>query len=204
VTAFLLNYFRKYVEYDFTADAGGGARRRLGGRRDYKDVLERFWRDFSAAIDETSELRITEVLEKINEVLEPHLFPPNEDGTDPRSAPTAARAAVDAHRALRRRLHRLLELPRMPLHPPLRPAGQRARSPKRSRNRRAPPCPRAGRARHRSRKGADAPEPAARGGPHPEDGEMVEAGIGRYGPFVKHGRASTPTCPRSTRSSPSA
>ena len=25
-------------------------------------------------------------------------------------------------------------------------------------------------------------------GPHPEDGEMIEAGIGRYGPFVKHGR----------------
>jgi DNA topoisomerase-1 len=25
-------------------------------------------------------------------------------------------------------------------------------------------------------------------GPHPEDGEMVEAGIGRYGPYVKHGR----------------
>jgi DNA topoisomerase-1 len=25
-------------------------------------------------------------------------------------------------------------------------------------------------------------------GPHPEDGEMIEAGIGRYGPYVKHGR----------------
>jgi DNA topoisomerase-1 len=25
-------------------------------------------------------------------------------------------------------------------------------------------------------------------GPHPEDGEPVEAGIGRYGPFVKHGK----------------
>ena len=52
-----------------------------------KDVLGRFWRDFSAAIAETSDLRITEVLEKINEVLEPHLFPPNEDGTDPRLCP---------------------------------------------------------------------------------------------------------------------
>jgi DNA topoisomerase-1 len=25
-------------------------------------------------------------------------------------------------------------------------------------------------------------------GPHPDDGEMMEAGIGRYGPYVKHGR----------------
>ena len=57
------------------------------GDRNYKDVLDRFWRDFSAAISETSELRITEVLEKINEVLEPHLFPPKEDGSDPRLCP---------------------------------------------------------------------------------------------------------------------
>ena len=25
-------------------------------------------------------------------------------------------------------------------------------------------------------------------GPHPEDGQIIEAGIGRYGPFVRHGR----------------
>jgi DNA topoisomerase-1 len=50
-------------------------------------VLERFWKDFSAAVAETSELRITDVLEKINEVLEPHLFPPNARGTDPRLCP---------------------------------------------------------------------------------------------------------------------
>ncbi|MEL7100597.1 MAG: topoisomerase C-terminal repeat-containing protein, partial [Pseudomonadota bacterium] len=57
------------------------------GTRDYKDVLGRFWADFSASIAETSDLRITEVLEKINEVLEPHLFPPTEDGSDPRLCP---------------------------------------------------------------------------------------------------------------------
>jgi DNA topoisomerase-1 len=49
-------------------------------------VLEAFWRDFSAAIAETSELRITDVLEKINEVLEPHLFPDTGNG-DPRACP---------------------------------------------------------------------------------------------------------------------
>ncbi|MDG1769204.1 MAG: type I DNA topoisomerase [Yoonia sp.] len=84
VTAFLTNYFRKYIGYDFTADLENQLDEVSAGDADYKKVLGNFWRDFSAAIGETSELRITEVLEKINEVLEPHLFPPLEDGGDPR------------------------------------------------------------------------------------------------------------------------
>ncbi|HBS48744.1 MAG TPA: type I DNA topoisomerase [Rhodobacteraceae bacterium] len=87
VTAFLQNYFRKYVGYDFTARLEDELDEVSAGEADYKDVLTRFWRDFSAAIAETSELRITEVLEKINEVLAPHLFPPTEDGSDPRLCP---------------------------------------------------------------------------------------------------------------------
>ncbi|WP_339817630.1 type I DNA topoisomerase [Sulfitobacter dubius] len=87
VTAFLENYFRRYVGYDFTADLEDQLDKVSAGDAAYKEVLRRFWRDFSAAIAETSELRITEVLEKINEVLEPHLFPPTEDGSDPRLCP---------------------------------------------------------------------------------------------------------------------
>ncbi len=87
VTAFLENYFRRYIGYDFTADLEDQLDKVSAADANYKDVLGRFWRDFSAAIAETSELRITEVLEKINEVLEPHLFPPTEDGTDPRLCP---------------------------------------------------------------------------------------------------------------------
>jgi len=84
VTAFLQNFFRKYVGYNFTAQLEEELDEITVGKEDYKAVLNRFWRDFSAAIAETSELRITEVLEKINEFLEPHLFPPREDGSDPR------------------------------------------------------------------------------------------------------------------------
>ena len=87
VIAFLENYFRKYVGYDFTAGLEEELDDVSAGDRNYKDVLGRFWQDFSAAIAETSELRITEVLEKINEALAPHIFPPNEDGTDPRLCP---------------------------------------------------------------------------------------------------------------------
>ena len=84
VTAFLESYFRKYVGYNFTAQLEEELDDISGGREDYKEVLGRFWRDFSAAIAETADLRITEVLEKINEYLEPHLFPATEDGSDPR------------------------------------------------------------------------------------------------------------------------
>ena len=87
VTIFLINYFRKYVGYEFTANLEEELDDITSGDRDWQDVLSRFWRDFKASIDETSELRITEVLEKINEVLEPHLFPPTEDGTHPRLCP---------------------------------------------------------------------------------------------------------------------
>lgn len=87
VTAFLENYFRKYVGYGFTADLENELDDVSAGDAEWKEVLRRFWRDFSAAIAETADLRITEVLEKINEVLEPHLFPPNEEGTDPRLCP---------------------------------------------------------------------------------------------------------------------
>lgn len=87
VIAFLENYFRRYVGYGFTAELEAQLDDVSAGDRDYKDVLGRFWQDFSASIAETSELRITEVLEKINEVFEPHLFPANEDGTNPRLCP---------------------------------------------------------------------------------------------------------------------
>ena len=87
VTAFLSNYFRKYVGYDFTADLEDQLDDVSAGERDWKDVLARFWRDFSAALAETADLRISEVLEKIDEVLEPHLFPAREDGANPRLCP---------------------------------------------------------------------------------------------------------------------
>jgi len=84
VTAFLENYFGRYVEYDFTAALEEELDRITSGDADWQTVLSRFWTDFSAAIGETSELRITDVLEKINEVLAPHIFPQREDGGDPR------------------------------------------------------------------------------------------------------------------------
>ncbi len=88
MTAFLANFFKRYVEYDFTADLEAELDDVSAGDRDYKDVLTRFWRDFSAAIAETADLRIGEVLEKLDEFLAPHLYPRGADGGDPRICPT--------------------------------------------------------------------------------------------------------------------
>ncbi|WP_306152757.1 type I DNA topoisomerase [Roseovarius sp. MMSF_3281] len=87
VTIFLLNFFRKYVGYEFTANLEDELDKVSAGDVDYKQVLARFWRDFSAAIAETSELRITEVLDVLDEALADQLYPPREDGTDPRICP---------------------------------------------------------------------------------------------------------------------
>ncbi len=87
VTIFLLNFFRKYVGYEFTAQLEEDLDRISAGEIDYKQVLARFWRDFSAAIAETSELRISQVLDVLDEALAPQLYPPREDGSDPRICP---------------------------------------------------------------------------------------------------------------------
>ncbi|MET4129615.1 type I DNA topoisomerase [Roseovarius sp. MBR-6] len=87
VTVFLINFFRKYVGYEFTANLEEDLDRVSAGEADYKDILSRFWRDFSAAIAETSELRITEVLDVLDAALAPTLYPPREDGGDPRQCP---------------------------------------------------------------------------------------------------------------------
>ncbi len=84
VTVFLTNFFRKYVGYEFTANLEEELDDVSAGTRGYKDVLSRFWGDFSVAIAEALDLSITEVLEKLNDVLAPHIFPPEEDGSDPR------------------------------------------------------------------------------------------------------------------------
>ncbi|WP_370310947.1 type I DNA topoisomerase [Salipiger bermudensis] len=87
VTIFLLNFFKRYVEYDFTAALEDELDQVSAGAEDYKELLAKFWRDFSAAIAETSDLRISEVLDVLDEALAPQLYPPREDGSDPRICP---------------------------------------------------------------------------------------------------------------------
>ena len=88
VTAFLESFFRRYVEYDFTADLEEQLDRISNNEIDWKAVLRDFWRDFIAAIEETKSLRMSEVLDALNEELGPHIFPKKADGSDPRACPS--------------------------------------------------------------------------------------------------------------------
>ncbi|WP_416900342.1 MAG: topoisomerase C-terminal repeat-containing protein [Minwuia sp.] len=87
VTAFLINFFQRYVEYDFTASLEEELDDITSAKIDWKEVLRRFWKEFSAAVDDTRELRIGEVLDALNDFLAPSLFPPKEDGSNPRACP---------------------------------------------------------------------------------------------------------------------
>ena len=90
VTAFLENFFSRYVQYNFTADLENQLDDISGGRVEWRSVLKQFWGDFSSAVDDTKTLRVSEVLEALDKELGPHFFPANAEGRDPRLCPTCA------------------------------------------------------------------------------------------------------------------
>ena len=88
VIAFLEGFFKRYVEYDFTADLEEKLDLISDNKLEWKDVLRDFWRDFTGAVEEIKDLRVGDVLEALNELLGPHIFPSREDGADARTCPS--------------------------------------------------------------------------------------------------------------------
>lgn len=87
VTVFLENYFRKYVEYDFTAQMEEFLDDVSSGQMEWKKLLEGFWVKFAHNVEAVKPLQVSEVIEKVDEVLAHHLFPEKSDGSDPRVCP---------------------------------------------------------------------------------------------------------------------
>jgi DNA topoisomerase-1 len=87
VTAFLVSFFDKYVEYDFTASLEENLDRVADGEREWKEELRAFWTDFYARIEESKKLTITEVLEKVDQMLEPFIFGVGEAAAKARVCP---------------------------------------------------------------------------------------------------------------------
>jgi DNA topoisomerase-1 len=88
VTAFLESFFTRYVGYDFTAALEEKLDLVSNHELDWKQVLRDFWVDFSAALAGTKDLRTTQVLDSLNELLGPHIFPAKKDGSNPRACPS--------------------------------------------------------------------------------------------------------------------
>ena len=84
--AFLENFFERYVEYDFTAGLEADLDQVSNGSLSYKDVLAQFWRDFHQTVEQTMEIRNTQILDTMNDVLGAHIFRDTGQG-DPRQCP---------------------------------------------------------------------------------------------------------------------
>ena len=218
VIAFLESFFNRYVEFDFTASLEEQLDKISAGELSWQDVLKAFWKDFSGAVDEIKDLRVSEVLDALNDLLAPHIFPDKEDGSNPRACPSCSNgqlslkvsrfgafigcsnypecnytrqlaksgdgdddAAADGPKILGQDPETGLDVSlRTGRFGPYVQLGEEAK-PKRS------SLP----------KGWSAPDMdldkalqllslPREVGPHPEDGKMISAGIGRYGPFVLH------------------
>ncbi|MGI3184231.1 type I DNA topoisomerase [Nioella aestuarii] len=215
VTIFLLNFFRKYVGYEFTAELEQELDEISAGDLNYKAVLAKFWRDFSAAIAETSELRITEVLDKLDAALAPQLYPPREDGTDPRQCPLCGEGNLHLKTS---RTGGFVGCSRYPECRYTRPIGGDADAQAGDkvlgydegeavtlRSGRFGPYVQKGEASEENKKPPRASLPKGWSadamdlekaltllslpreiGPHPEDGNMISANFGRFGPYVMH------------------
>jgi DNA topoisomerase I len=90
LTAFLERFFERYVAYDFTAGMEEELDDVSDGRGEWRALLAAFWRDFKPKSDEVMERKPSEVTEVLDEYLSEFLFPPKEDGSDPRACPKCA------------------------------------------------------------------------------------------------------------------
>jgi DNA topoisomerase-1 len=163
VTAFLTTFFHRYVEYGFTADLEEKLDEVAEGTLKWKQLLRDFWRDFSAAVGETKDLKISHVIDELNEILGPHIFPPNADGSNPRVCPNCGTGELSL------KLGRFGSFVGCSNYPECRFTRQLGQS----------------------NDDAAASQPRELG-VDPETGEKISLRSGRFGPYVQLGEGGTP------------
>jgi DNA topoisomerase-1 len=218
VVAFLENFFARYVEYDFTASLEDQLDKISNNEVAWRDVLKDFWRGFIGAVDEIKELRVTQVLDALDDMLGPHIYPPREDGGDPRQCPTCATGKLNLKAGKFGAFVGCTNYPECRYTRPLAANGENGgdrvlgKDPETDldvtvKSGRFGPYIQLGEqkdvAEGEKPKRAGIPKDTSPGdvelelalkllslprkiGRHPETGEPITAGIGRFGPFVKH------------------
>lgn len=219
VTAFLEQFFRKWVEYDFTAALETQLDEVSAGQLDWKVLLRNFWQDFHAATQAAGELRTTAILDALNESLGAHIFPDKGDGTDPRECPLCHQGQLSLKTS---RFGAFIGCDRYPeckyTRPVASPSAEDGSAESGDRELGVDPAtgqpvqlkigrfgpyveitpPEGDKPKRSSLPKGWSPasltlDQALRllalpreVGVHPEDGKMITAGLGRYGPFVLH------------------
>ncbi|HVN00875.1 MAG TPA: type I DNA topoisomerase [Caulobacteraceae bacterium] len=216
VTAFLEQFFSRYVQYDFTADLEEKLDLVSAGDLDWKALLRDFWKDFEAAVGEIGELRMGQVIEALNEALGPHIFPDKADGTDPRLCPTCGTGRLALKTGRYGAFIGCSNYPECRFTRPIaQENGEENGAAASDRELGVDPATghtiwlKAGRFGPYVEEQGEAPKRASlpkdwppasmdldkairllrlprEVGPHPDDGKMILAGIGRYGPYVQH------------------
>src|ERR1700722_4667343 len=221
VVAFLESYFAKYVEYDFTAGLEEQLDQISNNEVAWRDVLRDFWRDFIGAIDGTKDLKISDVIDALDALLAPHLFPPRADGTDPRACPGCTGGRLTLKLSKFGAFIGCSSYPECRYTRPLTVPGDGSgeigtkklgEDPKTGlevtlRSGRFGPYVQLGETVKDGEKPKRAGLPKGtvpddvdlahalqllslprEVGRHPEDGEPIKAGIGRFGPYIQHGK----------------
>jgi DNA topoisomerase-1 len=218
VTAFLEQFFARYVEYDFTADLEEKLDLVSAGDLNWKALLSEFWKDFRIAVSEIGELRMGQVLEALNEALGPHIFPDKGDGVDPRACPTCGSGRLALKTGRYGAFVGCSNYPECRYTRPIAGAPAEALAETGDRELGIEPATgatvwlKSGRFGPYVEAVSDKPRraslpkdwpPAAvdlekalrllrlprEVGPHPEDGAVILASIGRYGPYLQHSGA---------------
>src|SRR5665213_1048488 len=182
VTAFLEQFFRRYVEYDFTAALEEKLDLVSAGELDWKALLRDFWKDFHAAVGEIGELRMGRLSLKTGKF---GAFIGCSNYPECRfTRPIAASSGEEESQAGDRELGTdpvtgaVVWLKTGRFGPYVEEAGatpKRASLPK--------DWPVAAIDLDKAIRLLRLPREV---GVHPEDGAMILAGIGRYGPYVQH------------------
>ncbi len=205
VTAFLERFFEKYVSYDYTAELEEELDDVSGGRLDWQKLLAEFWRDFKPKAGDVMDQKPSEITEALDEFLAPWLYPPREDGTDPRLCPQCGNGRLSLRGGKFGAFVACSNYPECRYTQKFgQPGGEQAgEGPQELGDGISLKTGRFGPYVERGEKRASIPkdvpvedvtmEVAERLlslpreiGPHPETGKPITASIGRYGPYLAH------------------